>query len=50
MGIAEVLLILFVALKIFGIIEWSWLWVLSPIWVVILLARFVKTGKGRKKR
>lgn len=50
MGIAELLLVLFVVLKLTGIIEWSWLWVLAPVWVVILLCRFVKTGKkGRKK-
>lgn len=32
-GFAGVLTILFIALKLLGIISWSWLWVLSPIWI-----------------
>ena len=24
--------VLFVALKLLGVIDWSWLWVLAPIW------------------
>jgi len=31
------LLILFVGLKLTGQIGWSWWWVLSPIWVPLLL-------------
>jgi predicted small integral membrane protein len=27
------LAILFIALKLVGIISWSWWWVLSPIWI-----------------
>ena len=34
------LLLLFVALKLTGIISWSWWWVLSPIWIVALLSVF----------
>lgn len=30
--------VLFIALKITGVINWSWLWVLSPIWADILVA------------
>ena len=29
----ELLQILFIALKLIGIIKWSWFWVLSPIWI-----------------
>ena len=25
----------FIVLKMFGAIEWSWLWVLSPIWIAL---------------
>lgn len=32
-GISGALLILFVALKLTGHITWSWLWVLSPLWI-----------------
>lgn len=27
---------LFVGLKLTGYIAWSWLWVLSPVWIVVL--------------
>ena len=27
------LTILFVALKLLGVISWSWIWVLSPLWI-----------------
>jgi len=29
----SMLTILFIALKLTGVITWSWLWVLSPIWL-----------------
>ena len=32
-GFAGLLTILFIALKLLGVISWSWLWVLSPLWV-----------------
>ena len=31
-----VLTLLFAALKMMGWISWSWLWVLSPIWLTFL--------------
>lgn len=37
LGIGGVLLIIFVVLKLCGLITWSWLWVLSPLWVSIIL-------------
>lgn len=30
-------LALFIVLKLCGIITWSWLWVLSPLWVGIVI-------------
>ena len=33
LGFAEALTILFIALKLCGVISWSWLWVLSPLWI-----------------
>ena len=33
LGIASVLAIIFIVLKLLGKITWSWLWVLSPIWI-----------------
>lgn len=38
MGILDVLAIIFIVLKIIGLIQWSWLWVLSPIWIIGILA------------
>ena len=32
-GIAGVFTIVFVVLKLTGHIDWSWLWVVSPIWI-----------------
>ena len=36
-------LLLFVGLKLTGFIDWSWLWVLAPLWIelAIVLALFV---------
>ena len=30
--------IAFIVLKLCHVIEWSWLWVLSPIWIGLLIA------------
>ena len=32
-GFCGMLTILFIAFKLLGIITWSWLWVLSPLWI-----------------
>lgn len=29
---------IFVTLKLCGVITWSWLWVLSPLWIGLILA------------
>jgi hypothetical protein len=38
-GFTGLLTILFITLKLLGVIKWSWVWVLSPTWVgaVILI-------------
>ena len=36
-GFVGLLTILFVGLKLTGYIHWSWLWVLSPIWIMALV-------------
>lgn len=36
-GITGVLTIVFVVLKLTGLITWPWIWVLSPIWISLLL-------------
>ena len=37
-GFAGVLTIVFVVLKLVGVINWPWIWVLSPIWISIGIA------------
>jgi len=32
-GFTGILTIVFITLKLLGKITWSWLWVLSPIWI-----------------
>lgn len=58
-GICGVLTIVFVVLKLVGVINWSWLWVLCPLWIDILFAIIVlvifaivnrKTKNNRKSR
>ena len=36
-GFSGLLTIVFITLKLTGFINWSWLWVLSPIWIGFLL-------------
>lgn len=36
-GFTGLLTIVFIVLKLCGIITWSWLWVLSPIWISIII-------------
>ena len=40
-GFSGSLTILFIALKLTGVINWSWVWVLSPLWIsfgIVMLA------------
>lgn len=34
---ASLLVIVFVTLKLCGVIAWSWIWVLSPLWIPIAM-------------
>lgn len=36
-GFSGVLTVAFIILKLCGVIKWSWLWVLSPIWIPVAL-------------
>ena len=37
LGFCDVLLIVFIVLKLIGVINWSWGWVLAPLWIPVLL-------------
>ena len=52
----SLLLVLFIGLKLTGYITWSWVWVLSPLWISFLIAipllgvvMWTQTNKGSKK-
>jgi hypothetical protein len=36
-GFTGLLTIVFIILKLTNTIDWSWWWVLSPIWIVIII-------------
>ena len=40
-GFAGLLTIAFIVLKLIGVIDWAWIWVLSPIWISFILALFI---------
>lgn len=45
-GFCELLTVVFIVLKLTNVIAWSWLWVLSPIWIpiaIILVAVIIYT-------
>ena len=50
-----VLTVLFIGLKLSGIIHWSWMWVLAPIWapsaiiLVVLVVTYVAMLKGGRR-
>lgn len=41
MRLTSVLLLIFLVLKLANLITWSWLWVLSPIWLPLILIVFL---------
>ncbi len=36
-GLPGVLLVVFIILKLTHLISWSWVWVLSPLWITLLI-------------
>lgn len=43
-GLSGVLLVVFIVLKLVGVINWSWWWVLSPLWISIILFLLIVVG------
>jgi len=43
-GFIGLLTILFIGLKLAGYIDWSWWWVLSPIWITTSIVILVFAG------
>ena len=44
LGFSSVLTIVFVVLKLVGVIDWSWVWVFSPLWISAILTVLVIVG------
>lgn len=38
LGFTDLLAVLFIGLKLTHHIQWSWIWVLAPIWILIIMA------------
>ena len=37
MGLADVVFVVFLVLKLIGVINWSWWWITAPLWGQIVL-------------
>ncbi|TDW69145.1 hypothetical protein EDF51_106129 [Curtobacterium sp. PhB25] len=53
-GFAGLLTIVFIVLKLVGVIAWSWWWVLAPLWIgfalwLVLVAVLVLTALAAKR-
>lgn len=52
-NVSGLLLVLFIALKLTGQINWSWWWVMSPLWIgltasaLVILVYFALDKKGK---
>lgn len=42
-GFASLLTLIFIVLKLCKVIDWSWIWVLSPMWISVLLVVLIIT-------
>ena len=49
MSLEDGLAILFIALKLCGVIEWSWWWVTAPIWGSILFGAVYTVATKEKE-
>ena len=54
MGFLSTLTLVFIVLKAAKLVDWSWLWVFSPLWIPALcfaaLFAFIMIGERIKKR
>lgn len=40
-GFGGLLTIVFIVLKLTNVIDWKWIWVLSPLWISVILVIIV---------
>lgn len=43
-GFGGLLTLVFITLKLLGKIDWSWWWVLSPLWIGLAIALLIFVG------
>ncbi len=55
-GFLGALGLIFITLKLTGVIDWAWIWVLSPLWIIailmllVVLIGFILAALGHKVR
>lgn len=56
LSIMPILLVVFIVMKVAGVIEWSWWWVFCPVWIplafilfICLIYGIVPKFRGKKK-
>lgn len=47
-GLITGITLIFITLKLIGIIAWPWLWVLSPLWISLVILTIILIGVGFK--
>jgi membrane protein YdbS with pleckstrin-like domain len=45
-SVTTILLVVFVVLKLTGNLDWSWWWVLSPLWIPVALIAVIALSIG----
>ena len=48
-GFFDLLALAFIILKLTNLIDWSWLWVLSPFWITAIIAAVVWIIKDERE-
>jgi len=43
-GFTGLLTVLFIGLKLGGVIDWTWWWVLSPMWITLVITAAILIG------
>jgi len=43
-GFASAMFLLFLGLKLGGVIDWKWLWVFAPLWITLSIIIIIMVG------
>lgn len=50
LGYADILFLIFMVLKLTNVIDWSWWWVSSPMWITFVISVISKTRNKVKDK